>query len=73
MAVNLATSVGAAIALGLFAGKWLDGKFNTGNVYTIIGFALGVASAGKMLWDKLMEQDRQKSFSARKDNDKNND
>lgn len=54
MALNLATSVAATIALGLFAGKWLDAKLNTGYLLTIIGFALGAASAGKMLWDRLM-------------------
>lgn len=54
MALNLATSVAAAIALGLFAGRWLDARLNTGYLLTIIGFALGAASAGKMLWDRLM-------------------
>lgn len=68
MAVNLATSVGAVIAIGLIGGKWLDGKFNTGNVYTILGFILGVASAGKMLWDKLMERDFKKPSSDSKSN-----
>lgn len=61
MAINLATSVAAVIAIGLFGGKWLDAKFDTGNVYTILGFMLGVVSAGKMLWDKLMERDFKKT------------
>ena len=54
MALNLSTSVVAAVALGLFAGKWLDGKFHTGYILTMAGFGLGAASAGKMLWDRLM-------------------
>jgi F0F1-type ATP synthase assembly protein I len=55
MAMNLATSVAAVIAVGLFAGKWLDGKLHTGYILTIVGFLLGAASAGKMLWERLME------------------
>lgn len=54
MALNLATSVAAVIAVGLFLGKWLDGKLNTGYLLTIVGFGLGAASAGKMLWERLM-------------------
>lgn len=61
-ALNLATSVGAVIAIGLFGGKWLDARFDTGNLYTILGFALGVASAMKMLWDNLMKEDRKKAL-----------
>jgi len=54
MALNLATSVAAVIAVGLFAGKWLDARFNSGYLLTILGFLLGAASAGKMLWERLM-------------------
>jgi len=54
MALNLATSVAAVIAVGLFMGKWLDARFNSGYLLTILGFLLGVASAGKMLWERLM-------------------
>jgi hypothetical protein len=57
-AVNLATSVGAVLAVGLFGGKWLDARFATGNLYTILGFMLGAASAMKMLWDNLMKDSK---------------
>ncbi|MEQ8201561.1 MAG: AtpZ/AtpI family protein [Syntrophomonadaceae bacterium] len=59
MALNLGTSVAAVIAIGLFGGKWLDGRFETGNIFTILGFLLGTASAMKMLWDRMMERDRE--------------
>ncbi len=58
MALNLATSVGAAIGIGLFGGKWLDAKFDTGILLTIIGFLLGVVTSGKMMWEKLTEEER---------------
>lgn len=67
-ALNLATSVGAVVAIGLFGGKWLDERFNTGNLYTMIGFMLGAASAGKMLWDNLMKDSRKSAL--REDQDK---
>jgi len=61
-ALNLATSVGAAVGIGLFGGKWLDARFDTGNLYTILGFVLGAASAMKMLWDNLMKDSRKSSL-----------
>jgi len=54
-ALNLATSVGAVIGIGLFGGKWLDARFDTGVLYTILGFMLGSASAMKMLYENLMK------------------
>jgi len=69
-ALNLATSVGAVIAIGLFGGKWLDARFATGNLYTILGFMLGAASAMKMLWDNLMKDSRKSAL--REDQDKKN-
>ena len=57
-AISLATNVAAVVAIGIFGGQWLDHKFGTHNTITILGFALGVASALKILWDKLMEKER---------------
>ena len=37
--------VGMAIALGAYGGFWLDGKFDTAPVLTILGLALGVLTA----------------------------
>ena len=73
MALNLATSVGAAIGIGLFGGKWLDARFDTGNMLTIFGFILGAATAGKMLWDKLQEKEKKGPQPYRKNSENNND
>ncbi|WP_061213087.1 AtpZ/AtpI family protein [Syntrophomonas wolfei] len=51
-AINLATTVAAAVALGYFAGKWLDGKFDTEPWLTVAGFMLGVATGIKAMWEK---------------------
>lgn len=37
--ISLAVSVG----LGLFAGQWLDGRFNTSFLFTLIGVFAGLA------------------------------
>lgn len=54
-AINLATSVAMAVAVGIFGGIWLDDKFNTNLIFTLLGSVLGLATAGKMMWDRLNE------------------
>lgn len=61
MALNLGTSVAAVIAIGLFGGRWLDARFETGNLLTIFGFLLGAATAMKILWDRMMEKEREET------------
>ncbi|CFX02870.1 Uncharacterized [Syntrophomonas zehnderi OL-4] len=53
-AINLATSVAAAIALGYFGGRWLDGRYDTEPWLSIVGLVFGMATAGKMMWERLM-------------------
>ncbi|HPT68831.1 MAG TPA: AtpZ/AtpI family protein [Syntrophomonas sp.] len=60
-AMNLATSVAAAIAIGYFGGKWLDGRFDTGPWLSIAGLLLGMLTAGKMMWERLMIESRKPS------------
>ncbi len=57
-AVNLGTSVAAAIGICLYAGWWLDGKFGKEPLFTMLGLLLGVLSAGKMMWEKLKPESR---------------
>jgi len=66
MAVNLATNVAAVLAIGLLGGRWLDGRYETTPLLTILGFVLGAATAGKIMWDKLMEQEFKKKSAAEK-------
>jgi len=62
-AMNLATSVAFAIAVGYFAGRWLDGKFDTGPWLSIAGLLFGMLTAGKMMWDRLNAESRKKSLN----------
>lgn len=68
-AINLGTSVAAAIVVGLFGGKWLDNRFDMGYLFTILGFLFGVITAGKMMWDKLMGEGRKSSLPESRQND----
>jgi F0F1-type ATP synthase assembly protein I len=39
-----------SVALGFLGGHWLDGKFGTHPYLTAVGFFLGLATAGRFLW-----------------------
>lgn len=52
-ALNLSTTIVAAVAVGYFAGRWLDGKFDTEPWLTVAGFLLGLATAFKTIFDRI--------------------
>ncbi len=61
---NRASAVGAELAiatlLGLFGGSWLDGRFGTRHVFTVLGLVLGMAAGMKGLY-RLVHAERQKT------------
>jgi hypothetical protein len=44
--------------LGYYGGGWVDGKFATGNVFKIIGLALGFGAAGKEIYGLIKSSTR---------------
>ncbi|MDO4540622.1 MAG: AtpZ/AtpI family protein [Syntrophomonadaceae bacterium] len=54
-AVNLGTSIAAAIALPTWIGHKLDERFGTGMLWIILGLFFGMATAGKMVWDRMIK------------------
>lgn len=50
---TLGLEVGLSVVFGLFLGRWLDGKFGTGNVLTIVWFLFGVAAAARAIYRAL--------------------
>lgn len=52
-ALNLATTIVAAVALGYFAGQWLDKKFDTDPWLTLAGFIVGIATAFKVIYERM--------------------
>jgi ATP synthase protein I len=51
VATGLGCSIVAALMLCIGGGVWLDGRFGTSPVLTLIGVALGLAAAGYQLWE----------------------
>ncbi len=62
--IGIGWYVAACIVLGVLAGLWLDGQADTKPLFTLLGLALGLASAGyggyRMLMDVLQPRDRPK-------------
>jgi hypothetical protein len=48
-----------SLLLGLFAGRWLDKRFDAGSTYTLIGIAIGLAAGGRVLWRALQRANRE--------------
>jgi F0F1-type ATP synthase assembly protein I len=53
--VSLIISACLAMAVPVIAGWWLDQKFNTGVVLTLIGFGFGLIAGGWLLY-RLVKQ-----------------
>lgn len=45
----LGIEMGLAIVVGYFAGRWLDGRFDTGPYLSYLGFAFGIGAAAKAI------------------------
>lgn len=60
-ATTLGFGVAVSLALLVGGGVWLDGRLDTAPVFTLIGLALGLVSAGYQLYELalLNRQDRE--------------
>lgn len=52
-AINLVTSIAAAVGLCGYVGYWLDGKLHTNPWLTLVGGLMGIATAVKIMWDRV--------------------
>lgn len=56
LALRIAGDLGATIAvpvvLLVLAGRWLDGKYQAGYLYTVLAFILAALISGKIIYDK---------------------
>lgn len=56
LALRIASDFGASIALPVvtfvLAGRWLDGKYNKGIIFTVIGFILAAGISGRIIYKK---------------------
>lgn len=67
---QLGLTLAAPILLGVLAGRWLDGKFHTNMLFSIIlllvGIAMGVSGAYGMVRDLIRMQNRAGENDSRK-------
>ena len=56
-----------AIVLGLFGGRWLDGKFGTAPYLAVVGFFFGVATAVKAIVRTTKEMQREAAREEREE------
>jgi F0F1-type ATP synthase assembly protein I len=45
VASQFGITLAVSVVLGIMAGQWLDGRLNTGYIFTLIGVLLGLAGA----------------------------
>jgi F0F1-type ATP synthase assembly protein I len=45
VASQFGITLAVSVVLGYFAGQWLDGRLNTGIIFTLIGVLLGLVGA----------------------------
>ncbi len=45
VASQFGITLAVSVILGVFAGQWLDGRLNTGILFTLIGVLLGLVAA----------------------------
>jgi|LSQX01.1.fsa_nt_gb F0F1-type ATP synthase assembly protein I len=52
-AINLVTTIAAAVGFCGYGGWWLDQKYGTEPKFTVVGVLLGMATAMKVMWDRM--------------------
>ena len=56
---TLGLEIALSVALGLFGGQWLDKKLHTGGILTWVGFAYGLAAAGRAIYRAVRKSTRE--------------
>lgn len=66
---TLGLEIVLCIMLGLFGGRWLDGKFGTDPWLSVLGFFFGLGAAGKAVMRTMAEM---KEVTLREEREKGN-
>jgi ATP synthase protein I len=59
--------LGLSIVFGLLGGRWLDAKFGTHGVLTVVGFGFGLAAGIRSVWRALQQANREADRAAEQD------
>jgi ATP synthase protein I len=64
---TLGMEIALSVVVGLFGGQWLDKKLHTGGVLTWVGFAYGLAAAGRAIYRAVRKSNREAEEAERRD------
>lgn len=56
-----------SVLVGLFGGQWLDKKFGTHGILTLVGLAYGLAAGARAVWRALKSANREAEEQERQD------
>jgi len=56
-----------SVLVGLFGGQWLDKKFGTHGILTLVGLGYGLAAGARAVWRALKRANREAEEQARQD------
>jgi ATP synthase protein I len=66
---TLGLEIALSVVVGLFGGQWLDKKLGTGGWLTWIGFAYGLAAAGRAIYRAVRKSSREAEELERREHD----
>jgi len=66
---TLGLEVALSVVVGLFGGQWLDHKFHTRGVLTWVGFAYGLAAAGRAIYRAVRRANREAEEAEQRERD----
>jgi ATP synthase protein I len=64
---TLGMEIALSVVVGLFGGQWLDKKLHTGGVLTWVGFAYGLAAAGRAIYRAVRKSNQEAEEAERRD------
>ncbi len=64
---TLGMEIALSVAVGLLGGQWLDKKLHTGSVLTWVGFAYGLAAAGRAIYRAVRKSNREAEDAGRRE------
>ena len=65
--------IALSVVVGLFGGQWLDRKLNTGGILTWVGFAYGLAAAGRAIYRAMRKSNREAEEHDRREREARHD
>ncbi|HYQ18833.1 MAG TPA: AtpZ/AtpI family protein [Polyangiaceae bacterium] len=64
---TLGMEIALSVVVGLFGGQWLDKKLHTGGILTWVGFAYGLAAAGRAIYRAVRKSNREAEEAERRE------